>query len=257
MRALTGLFLSIIIALVARSRRTLTTSGAIAAIAVATATWSAGWIWGATLIAFFLTSTLLSQLGAARKQNAIGDIVAKGAERDWKQVIANGGPYGAAALLSLVSSDSIWMLAGVGALAASTADTWATEIGTLSSSPRSIITWRAVPTGTSGGVTLYGTLAAFVGACFIGAFVCVAGWPFTAFRAALTGGFAGSVFDSLLGATVQSRRWCEHCNSGTERAVHGCGHSTKASGGIFWLDNDMVNLLSSISGALIGAMWVS
>jgi uncharacterized protein (TIGR00297 family) len=208
------------------------------------------------LIAFFISSTLLSQIGAAQKQNATADIVEKGAERDWKQVLANGGPYAATALASIISSHGIWMLAGAGALAASTADTWATEIGTLSRSPRSIINWRAVPIGTSGGITLYGTLAALAGACFIGVFVCLCGWPFTAFWASLTGGFGGSMFDSLSGATVQSRRWCERCSRGTERAYHSCGQKTIQSGGIPWLDNDMVNAVSSMIGAVIGAMWV-
>lgn len=258
MRALTGFLLGVAIAVAAQRRRTLTTSGAIAAIAVATATWSAGWTWGAAIIAFFVSSTLLSKLGEAQKRKTLDDIVEKGSERDWKQVIANGGPYTVAAIGSLMWPGDGWMLAGAGALASSTADTWATEIGTLSSSnARSILSWRVVPAGTSGGITLPGTLASLAGALFIGIFVHAVGWPFAALMASFTGGFAGSMFDSLLGASIQSRRWCNQCERGTERALHSCGSSTVLSGGISWMDNDMVNVLSSAFGAIIGALWIT
>jgi uncharacterized protein (TIGR00297 family) len=248
------LILGLAIASVARWKHALTASGAIAAIAVAAATWSAGWTWGAIVIAFFVTSTLLSRLGGKRKQATLGDIVEKGNARDWKQVVANGGIFAAAAVASLIYPHSVWMLAGGGAIAASTADTWATEIGTLSSTPaRSIITRKEVPAGTSGGVTLTGTIAAIGGAAFIGLITFALGWSFTASLASFTAGFAASMLDSVLGATLQCRKWCARCERGTERAVHGCGTTTTHAGGIAWLDNDMVNLLSSLSGALIGA----
>jgi len=253
-----GFVLGAAIALIAKWRHTLTTTGAIAAVAVATATWSAGWTWGATIIAFFVSSTLLSKFHESRKRQVTGDIVEKGSERDWRQVLANGGPYSIIALASLISPSDVWMLAGAGALAASTADTWATEIGTLSkSAPRSIVSRRKVPAGTSGGVTLAGTLASVAGALFIGLFVYAIGWPFAAVWASLTGGFAGSMFDSLLGATLQARRWCNTCERGTERGVHTCGSPTAPRGGISWLDNDMVNVLSSTFGALLGALWIT
>ena len=257
-RAAMGLLLGTAIALAARARHTLTTSGAIAAIIVATATWSAGWSWGATIIAFFVSSTLLSKVRETQKRLLTDDIVEKGSERDWMQVVANGGPYAVIALASVIWPSNGWMLAGAGAIAASTADTWATEIGTLSrSSARSIVTWRKVPPGTSGGITLAGTLASIAGGLFIGLFVHAVGWPFAALWAAFTAGFAGSMFDSLLGAGLQARRWCMTCERGTERGVHTCGSTTVARGGVAWLDNDMVNVLSSIFGALVGAMWIT
>ncbi len=258
LRILTGFALGAAIAMIARWRRALTTSGGIAAVAVATATWSAGWTWGAAIIAFFVSSTLLSKVRETQKRLLTDDIVEKGNERDWKQVLANGGPYSIIAIASLFSPSEVWMLAGAGALAASTADTWATEIGTLSRSrPHSITTWKSLPPGTSGAITLAGTLASLAGGLFIGLFAYAIGWPFAAIWASLTGGFAGSMFDSLLGATLQGRRWCTTCERGTERGVHTCGSPTVTRGGIPWLDNDMVNVLSSTFGALIGAMWIT
>ncbi len=49
-------------------------------------------------------------------------------------------------------------------------DTFASEIGILSkSTPRLVTTWRKVPPGTNGGMTLLGTLASACGGALIGA----------------------------------------------------------------------------------------
>jgi uncharacterized membrane protein len=81
----------------------------------------------------------------------------------------------------------------------------------------------------------------------------LAGWRDVTL-AALVGGIAGSTADSLLGATVQARRWCERCNAATEHALHGCGTATRVTGGVSWIDNDVVNALSTAAGGLIGLM---
>jgi uncharacterized membrane protein len=70
------------------------------------------------------------------------------------------------------------------------------------------------------------------------------------------GGFAGSLFDSLLGATCQSRRWCAVCALETERGVHHCGSVTSAHRGLPWIDNDVVNFLSNACGGLLAALLI-
>ena len=237
------------IALLARRAGSLDASGAAMAVVVGTISVAAGWSWGALLVAFFVASSALSRLGARRKEERAGSIVDKGGARDARQVLANGGLFALAALLSLLAPWPGWMVAGAGALAAATSDTWATEIGTLAGgAPRSIISGRPVPTGTSGGITLAGTLAALCGAAFVAALAWSFRWPASA--AILLGGLAGSTADSLLGATIQARRWCERCEAATERAVHDCGSPTRPSGGLRWLDNDGVNLAAALVGAL-------
>ena len=106
----------------------------------------------------------------------------------------------------------------VGAMAAVTADTWATEIGVLSASPpRLITTLRPVAAGTSGGITPLGTLAALAGGVFIG----VSAWLLAALGGQPGGvlllavgsvvGVVSALFDSLLGATVQRVYECRVC----------------------------------------------
>jgi uncharacterized protein (TIGR00297 family) len=255
-RLIAGLAIALSIAYASRRARSLSSGGAIAAIVVGATSIAAGWSWGGLLIAFFVASTALSHYRAPVKTARTASIVAKGSERDAKQVLANGGVFALAAALSLLAPSWLsWPALAAGALAASTSDTWATEIGTLSNStPRTIVGWRQVPPGTSGGVTGLGALAAIAGAAFIALVALAVGWPRDIPLAALFGGIFGSTVDSLIGATLQSRRWCDLCDRPTERAIHGCGMETRAAGGIAWLDNDVVNLLSSAAGGLLAAL---
>src|SRR5207244_11910581 len=109
-----------------------------------------------------------ARVARAEKERRTRTIIAKGAERDAVQVLANGGIFAGAALAMLVHPHARWIALGAGSLAASAADTWATEVGTLArGEPRSILDWRRVPTGTSGGMSAPGTGAAIAGALFI------------------------------------------------------------------------------------------
>ena len=81
------------------------------------------------------------------------------------------------------------------------------------------------------------------------------GW---ALAAALAGGLVGSLVDSLLGASVQVMYFCPTCAKETEKPTHGCGTVTQYRRGWRWLDNDVVNFLSSLTGALAatGVFWL-
>jgi len=59
--------------------------------------------------------------------------------------------------------------------------------------------------------------------------------------------------DSLLGASVQAMYTCPKCAKETEKPIHGCGTPTQHQRGWRWLDNDMVNFISSLIGALVAA----
>jgi uncharacterized protein (TIGR00297 family) len=205
------------------------------------------------LAAFFVSATVLSRNGRALKAQRIQAIIEKGDERDALQVVANGGVFAALALVSHFYPSLLWLAAGAGAIAAATADTWATELGTLARHPpRLITTGEMVPAGTSGAVTWRGTLAGLAGAACIAVVALLTGWGARAALAALAGGVAGSLVDSILGATVQRRQWCERCDEATERLVHNCGTITQPRGGVGWVGNDMINALGSLTGAVVG-----
>jgi len=245
------------IAVAAYRARSLDASGALAAVVVGTATYGALERPGAAvLLAFFTTSVALSRLGKRRKRALLVDVDKTG-PRDGAQVVANGGVAALCALLAL-RGDARSAIAFAGAFAAATADTWGTEIGTLARGrPRSILTLRPIATGLSGGITVTGTLAEAAGAALI---ACVAsashlgtarlGTRRVGLAVAL-GGLTGALVDSVLGASVQSLRWCPVCLRATERELHLCGTPTVPLRGLGWFGNDAVNVAATLAGALV------
>jgi uncharacterized protein (TIGR00297 family) len=235
------------IAIAAFRVRSLDAGGAIAAAIVGTVTFGALGLPGAgVLLAFFITSVALSRVGKARKAQILVD-VGKTGPRDAAQVFANGGIAAVCALLSLWEGPR-FVVAFAGAFAAAAADTWATEIGALArGTPRSILTFKPIATGLSGGVSLQGTLAEIGGALLIAA-VALALVPHS-FLAVALGGIAGATADSLLGASLQSLRWCPGCKRLTEREPHVCGANTTPVRGLSWFGNDTTNYVATLIGA--------
>lgn len=253
-RAAVGLALALVVAVAARAARALDWSGVAAAVLCGSACAAAGWSWAITLIGYFVAASLISQIGAARKQQRIRSVVAKGGSRDAAQVLANGGVYSAAALASLVYPHPVWAWAGLGALAASSADTWATEIGLLAGwRPSDIVKRTSVREGMSGGVTFPGLVGALFGATAVAVIASFAGFPRGATLAAVVSGWTGAIIDSLLGSSIQQRRRCDSCAEDTELMVHSCGTPTRHLAGIRWMNNDVINLLAATAGLLLSA----
>ena len=255
-----GLIFSSAIALLAYRRRSLNRSGVAGAVASGTTIFAmGGWTWGLSLVLFFVSSSLLSHFRERDKAETAADKFSKGSQRDLGQVVANGGIATLLALgYGLTSSSGMRepLQAGfMGALAAANADTWATELGVLSPrQPRLITTGKTVAPGTSGGITLLGSVAAALGACFLGTGM----WVMHRCRKSLASlpligllsGLAGSLLDSFLGATVQAIYYCPVCEEETERRVHKCGTKTRPLRGISWINNDIVNFAATFFGAL-------
>ena len=177
-----------------------------AALAVGLATgWGLGWRGVGLLLAFFVSSSLLSTKRTGRNE---------------RQVLANGG----VAALAALAGHWPWF---AGALAAATADTWATEIGSHSRMlPKLITTGAHVPAATDGGMTLLGTAGGLAGAGFIAALSYLFGQR--ASLAIAAAGFIGMLVDSLLGAIVQGK--------------------------VRWMDNDAVNLAATLTGAICAGL---
>jgi uncharacterized protein (TIGR00297 family) len=235
-----GLGVSLAFAGAAWLARALTLSGLLAAALVGTSVWvGLGWRGFAVLAAFFVLASGLTRLGYRRKAAAglaEGQAEGRGGRRTASQVLANGGVAAVAAPLAAFAPEAVvpplLAVAFAAAFATAAADTASTEVGQLLRRRTVLLTTlRPVPPGTDGGVSLPGTAAA------LGAAVLVAGLggglglygPAGAWAGAMvaaTGGFLGAAADSLLGATLERR-------------------------GL--LDNDRVNLLATLAGALLGA----
>jgi uncharacterized protein (TIGR00297 family) len=254
-RVLIGLLCAAVISLFSWFARFLTIGGAIAQFIMGWLLLSVGgWGFVVPLLVFFLSSSALSRLFRARREAAEG-FFQKGARRDAGQVIANGGAATVLVVAWGVTHHPGAVAGFLGAVAAANADTWATEIGTLARGrPFLITSLEPVETGTSGGVSLAGLVAAGAGAAavaFSGFLLPVGGLVF----ATAAGGFTGALVDSLLGATLQAQYLCTVCGRRTERRRH-CNSAGSLDRGWQWVQNDAVNALCTVAGAG-GAWWLA
>lgn len=270
MSVLGGMAVSVLGAWWAWRQRHLTSDGAVAAAALGAAVFVlGGWLWGLLLVGFFVSSSLLSRY-RERAKRAMAPGLAKGGRRDTGQVLANGGWAGVVALATLWQEPSILFFAFLGSIAAVNADTWATEIGMLSSQrPRRLPRLQPSRRGSSGAVTLLGLLASLTGGLFVGTLALglilgdawLEGVALPAYSVALPlmGGLTGllaSLFDSLLGGVLQGVYYCGICRQEVESHPDRLGHPSVLLRGRSWLDNDGVNFLSAVFGSVLGAtLW--
>lgn len=251
-----GIFLSLIISLAAWRYKSLSRSGSLAAFIMGCLIFGLGGLsWAVLLLTFFISSSALSRYSITQKKSLL-EKFSKGSQRDWGQVLANGGLGAILVILHTFASQENWhWIAYIGAMAAVNADTWATELGVFSRSlPRLITNGKLVERGASGGITLIGYLAALAGSLLVSiiAIPFSAMVPVTAILAVgIIGGVAGATLDSALGATLQAIYFCPACKKETERhPLHICGETTHLLRGLKWMNNDWVNFFCSVAGAL-------
>ncbi len=255
-----GFIFAIIIAYLAYGAHSLSRSGAVAATIAGTIIFGlGGWQWAALLLTFFISSTLLTRAFKNRKQG-LDEKFSKGGERDAGQVLGNGAIATVFAFLHLIFPASSWTWIGfTAALASVNADTWATELGVLNPTPPRMITdlSRRVEKGTSGGVSLFGTLAALLGSAVIASLAALFSLTdhWSLFLLITVSGLLGSLFDSLLGATVQAMYYCPTDKRETEKhPLHSCGTQTVHIRGWKWLNNDWVNFACGTFGVLVALL---
>jgi uncharacterized protein (TIGR00297 family) len=251
-----GFLLALAISSVAYAARALSASGVLAAVVLGTLVYGlGGWQAAAILIAFFVTTSVLERALRPLAASPV-EIYAKSGRRDGSQVAANGFASALFIAIGYLVPTATWpWVAFAGSVAAVTADTWATELGALSGTAPRLITRLAqrVRPGASGGVTVMGTASAALGGILIGALAALLA-PVPGPRLVLpvaAGGLLAAFFDSVLGATVQGMYECPRDQVETEQHPrHLCGEQTVHTRGWRWLNNDAVNLASSLFGGL-------
>jgi uncharacterized protein (TIGR00297 family) len=261
-----GVAISGVVARASLSLKFLSASGATATFLLASNIFSMGGIvWTVPIMTFFVLSSILSKIGRAQKKK-YDLIFEKGSQRDMGQVFANGGIGWLLMIWYSFVTDStlrdLIYIGYLGTIAAVQADTWATEIGTIVRNPKpiSIVNFKPVPAGTSGGITFIGTMGGFIGACVICASAWLSNWEkmaelgvWNSFALIGGSGLLASLVDSFLGATLQAQYYDPIRQKITERT-----HSLREDGtlienqlqkGYRWMDNDLVNFICGMTGA--------
>jgi len=219
--------------------------------------WLGGYLHFIILLIFFIVSSLFTKYRYRDKYHDKADSL-----RSWRNVVGNGAVAAAVLILTHLTAvcGGLDLVIYVGAISAAFADTMATEVGMLSRGrPKSIISFKDVEKGQSGGVSLLGysgvLLSAFIlwtgimlfsllynplqiNTGYIGLLVII-----------LLSALAGSTSDSIIGALMQAQYRCKKCGNIVEVRTH-CSIPTTRIRGYSFVNNDVVNLLATLSGAI-------
>lgn len=245
-----------LLAVFAFLRKTLTPTGAAAAYILGVIVLWTLHFGGLLLLAiFFVGANVVGRVSRRINRNTKGEdtIIKKGSTRDHMQVLANGLMAIIGGLIWYYTSNISALVMFGAAVAEATSDTFAGEIGRLSKqNPISIWTLQPVPKGLSGGVTVLGTVAAFISSLFIA--FCWAVFfdvqrPIACASIICLTGFVGCIIDSYLGACAQAHYLDPETGIPTEHEEKN-GKKLDLIRGIRWIDNDMVNLMSNIFSAV-------
>jgi uncharacterized protein (TIGR00297 family) len=205
-RVAVAIALNAAVAAAGYAARTVTLAGAIGGAVIGIAIYaSLGWQGWTLLFVTFIAASVASRTGLARKQR-LGIAEERGGRRGPGNAIANTGVAAIAAVLAgLDVHPDAARLAFVAALVTGGSDTIASEIGkAIGRHTVSITTLRPVPPGTSGAMSIEGTLAGVAGALGLGALAAALGIaPWTALAPIVIGATAGSLLESWLGATLE------------------------------------------------------
>ncbi|MFY9639165.1 MAG: TIGR00297 family protein [Methanobacterium sp.] len=214
-------FLIVVIGLITYLRKALDLFGSIFMIIMGVIiifTAGANWL---MLIFIFL---ILGLISTKYKHQYKKDIGVYEGTRSLKNVISNGiVPFVMAAFGNYGGF--------IGSIATATADTLASEVGVVEQ-PRLITTFKKVPPGTDGGISVIGTAAGIIGAGIIGVSAYILGIfpdPLVTLKVSIIAGTVGCFVDSILGAVLERRNY---------------------------ISNEYVNLIATITGAALGIIMV-
>ncbi|EMD45617.1 transmembrane protein, putative [Entamoeba histolytica KU27] len=271
-----NLTLSILIPFLAVIKGSLTLDGAIVAGITGLIHLSTGISPALYIMAFFITSSILTKVGMNKKR-MLEEKYVEESKRSSIQVLCNsllatlscimllltGAQNGASACFGL-SSFQIFLYGIIpGFYSCTNGDTWSSEVGILSKTqPFHIITFKQVPAGTNGGVSSLGLISGFGGSLLIGllgGLVFLMNCPFDITLFVLVSssitisGVLGNLLDSILGGTLQYSGWDEK----RKCVVRKSGDNVIRISGVDVLSNSAINFItSSISGIICGCLFL-
>lgn len=180
------------------------------------------------LLAFFVLGSACTKIGYRRKA-AEKLAQEEGGRRGARHALANVSVAAACAVFAaLTDLPVLFSLAFAAAFATAAADTASSEIGQLLGRRTYLVTtFRPVPRGTEGAVSLEGTLAGVAASAILAVLGVLVGlYPWAGVLPIVVAAFVGTTFESAVGAALEKRRL---------------------------LDNEALNFLNTLVGALVAA----
>lgn len=181
--------------------------------------------------AFFIAGTVATSWKATdKKQLETGDMDHAG--RKASQVLANAGVAAIAGALAIIlpAYTTVWSLAIAACFSSATADTLASELGTVYGKRfYNIMSWKPDKRGLDGVISLEGTLIGLAGSIVIAVIYTISFGASANIAVIILAGTAGNLADSVLGAVLERK-------------------------GL--LKNDTVNFLSTLVAAIVSVtLW--
>ena len=251
-RGVVSLVLASLLAAVALRGGALTRSGLALAWACAAVIAFCGGITAFLALAAVFVFTVLAGRLASTGGESVGErLHLKSGPRDAAQIFCNVFTGALMLLLRALTGMDCFLWAYGGAMAASLADSLASELGVLSkAAPRDILTGRPMEKGLSGAVSPLGLGMSLLGAAVV-AGICAFLWDegsLPMFLSMTAAGVFAALADSALGSAFQAKYRCPGCGLLTEKPEH-CGVPGTVERGFVWVTNDVVNLCNNLIGA--------
>ena len=229
---LAGLAAAVATAFLTVKKDALTVPAALEAmVLILVSCWFGKWFGLAYLLIAYFSIALIDRVLKKKTAGIFSGINKKHGARDHIQVAANGFAAFVCILLYRFTDHRAFLIGFAVAIAQALADSVSSDVGVLSkSAPVSICTFKPVPRGLSGGVSLLGTLSGLAACLFCGGiyylfFFDLSGGLFVVFFA-----FIGCLADSIIGDLLQEKFQCTVCQSLTEKTDHCNAPATHVSG---------------------------
>jgi len=194
-------------------------------------------------LVFFGVGSLISKLPGGKAQQTTS-------RRTAVQVFSNGLAPTLSIALYFVSSNEIWLYAGIAGFATALSDTISSEIGIrYGGKAIDVFSFKKVPDGLSGGITLIGTVAGLVASFLLVGVSSIIWLKFSWFELSLIGliGFAGNIADSILGSTLQVKYFNNVLKIWEETPKI----KSELRKGVVWIDNNRVNFFATLTSCIL------
>lgn len=176
-----------------------------------------------------------------------------GASRGFLQILINGACGTFFVILYGITKNTEYLVLSVGAIGGCFVDSVSSDVGAFSRGDAyDPICRRSVPKGLSGGISWLGCVASLAASVAIAAYTFFFVQPQMGAALVVFGMcLLQTVLDTVLGSTAQVKYACPVCGTTVEEKHH-CDAPTVPCSGVRWIDNNMVNAMSSVAISLIG-----